>query len=131
MDLKPALPKKKHPGVPDRFDQRPQSAQHELSLQAVTKKEPTGDHHAKPDVQAYLSTPGEVIHKEEPAPVKTAPTAASKPQEEKRDLVPQTDMLGPDVFMAHKDPMMIDFERIAMRRAAKQASFQRKYDTKG
>ena len=45
-----------------------------------------------------------------------------------RPMVPMVDISRPDAFAPRKDPFAIDFEKIAMRRAAKQAEFKRKYD---
>ena len=47
------------------------------------------------------------------------PKQQRKP-EQKEDAVPQVDL---SVFQARRDPFSIDFEKIAMRRAAAQAKF--------
>ena len=41
---------------------------------------------------------------------------------------PRVDVSRPDSFSARRDPFSIDFEKIALRRAAKQAEFHHKYD---
>ncbi len=38
------------------------------------------------------------------------------------------DVSHPDSFATRRDPFSIDFEKIALRRAAKQAEFHHKYD---
>ena len=41
---------------------------------------------------------------------------------------PRVDISRPDSFQARRDPFSLDFEKIALRRAAKQAEFHHKYD---
>lgn len=53
---------------------------------------------------------------------------AKKHREERRDVIPKADLVNPSAFDARKDPFSIDFEKIALRRAAKQSEFQRKYE---
>ena len=50
-----------------------------------------------------------------------------KHKEDKRDIIPQADLAYPGAFLPKQDPYAIDFEKIALLRAAKQADFQRKY----
>ena len=40
-----------------------------------------------------------------------------------KDAIPPVDLTSPGAFSTHRDPFSIDFEKIAMRRAAKQHEF--------
>ena len=63
-----------------------------------------------------------------PKKKKRKSTKQGKRKEEKKDVIPQADLAAPGAFQARRDPFSIDFEKIALQRAAKQADFQRKYE---